>query len=157
MSIYEKYRDMMAISLWEPWAWLVVHGHKPIETRTWCPPYRLAGKRIAIHAAKKVPSREVLLYIAKWAGQQGIELPSLTNLPRGRVVGSVQLKMVREYSDADMFFEDSDLHLCDRKLFEPTKYGWEFTEPEFEAAPFIRRGQQGFFPALDPLAGVLPS
>jgi hypothetical protein len=46
---------MKAISLWNPWAWLIAHGHKKVETRGWCPPAFIlkAGRRIAIHAAKK--------------------------------------------------------------------------------------------------------
>lgn len=45
---------MLAISLYNPWAWFVAKGYKKIETRSWQPPGRLvlAGERIAIHAAK---------------------------------------------------------------------------------------------------------
>lgn len=40
------------ISLWQPWASLVAHGAKKIETRSWrCP--LPAGTLLAIHAARK--------------------------------------------------------------------------------------------------------
>ncbi len=44
---------MRAITLWQPWAHLVSHGHKLIENRTWEYPEALRGKDIAIHAGKK--------------------------------------------------------------------------------------------------------
>lgn len=40
----------MALSIMQPWAWLIVNGHKNIENRDW--PTRFRGP-IAIHAGKK--------------------------------------------------------------------------------------------------------
>jgi len=45
---------MKAISLWQPWATLIVMGAKRVETRSWKPPEALIGKRIAIHASKRL-------------------------------------------------------------------------------------------------------
>lgn len=45
-----------AITLHQPWAHLVAHHGKDIENRTWPPPAKLIGRRIAIHAAKYTPS-----------------------------------------------------------------------------------------------------
>jgi hypothetical protein len=42
------------ISLWQPWATWIMWGLKPIETRTHDKFHNLAGKRIGIHAAKKL-------------------------------------------------------------------------------------------------------
>lgn len=44
---------MKAITLWEPWASLVVYGEKNWETRSWPIPKNLIGQRVAIHAAKR--------------------------------------------------------------------------------------------------------
>ena len=38
---------MKALSVHQPYAWLIVHGHKPVENRGWATPYR---GRLAIHA-----------------------------------------------------------------------------------------------------------
>lgn len=55
---------MKALTLWQPWASLVIEGVKTIETRSWpCPP-TLIGERIAIHAAAKRPRSE-------WFGHYG--------------------------------------------------------------------------------------
>jgi len=43
---------MVALSLKQPWAWLIVHGYKDIENRPWICPRRFLGKRIGIHASK---------------------------------------------------------------------------------------------------------
>ncbi len=44
---------MKALTLHQPWASLIAHGVKSIETRDWPPPRRLIGQRIAIHAGRK--------------------------------------------------------------------------------------------------------
>lgn len=43
---------MLALSLWQPYAWAMTHG-KPVENRNWRPPDSALGKQIAIHAAKE--------------------------------------------------------------------------------------------------------
>ena len=45
--------QMKALTLYQPWASLIAHGVKTIETRSWAPPRRLIGQRIAIHAGRK--------------------------------------------------------------------------------------------------------
>ena len=44
--------QMPAISLHQPWASLIAYGVKTIETRSWRPPTKFIGQRIAIHGAK---------------------------------------------------------------------------------------------------------
>lgn len=46
---------LLAISIRQPWAWLIVNGGKDIENRTW--PTKLRGK-VLIHAAKGVTKAE---------------------------------------------------------------------------------------------------
>jgi hypothetical protein len=48
---------MKAISIRQPWAWLIVHGHKDIENRTW--PTNFRG-RVLIHAGTTYPKRDYL-------------------------------------------------------------------------------------------------
>ncbi|KGT75815.1 hypothetical protein MA20_32000 [Bradyrhizobium japonicum] len=80
---------MKAISLWQPWASLIAVGAKPFETRHWAPPRELIGKRIAIHAAKKVDKYGRALAEDVCYGQEkhgGVELAdkvsaSIKNIP----------------------------------------------------------------------------
>lgn len=41
---------MKALTLWQPWAWWVASGQKPIENRPWKPPAKSINDIIAIHA-----------------------------------------------------------------------------------------------------------
>lgn len=50
-----------AISLWQPWASLIALGLKPFEFRGWVPPHRFMNRPVAIHAAKKMEPKKVLL------------------------------------------------------------------------------------------------
>jgi hypothetical protein len=43
-------RPLKALSIMQPWAWLIVNGHKDIENRTWWTNYR---GPVLIHAGKK--------------------------------------------------------------------------------------------------------
>jgi len=50
---------LLCLSIMQPWASLIIGGPlspgvKPIENRTWKPSAMLVGRRIAIHASKKV-------------------------------------------------------------------------------------------------------
>lgn len=50
---------LLALSVMQPWASLIIGGPlspgvKPIENRTWKPSPMLVGRRIAIHASKKI-------------------------------------------------------------------------------------------------------
>lgn len=44
---------MKALSIKQPWAWLIVNGYKGIENRTWHLPESMRGQRIYVHAGKK--------------------------------------------------------------------------------------------------------
>ena len=44
---------MKALTIWQPWASLIIAGAKPFEFRGWRPPASLIGQRIVIHAAAR--------------------------------------------------------------------------------------------------------
>ena len=46
---------MKALSILQPWAWLIVTGQKDIENRVWHTRYR---GRVLIHAGKNYPKRD---------------------------------------------------------------------------------------------------
>lgn len=81
---------MIALSIRQPWAWLIVHAGKDIENRTW--PTRFRG-RFLVHASKGMTHAE---YEAAcdhlWLhGGPAIEPPDFHALERGGIVGSVEL------------------------------------------------------------------
>jgi hypothetical protein len=46
-------KAMKAITVKQPWAWLICNGIKDIENRSWPLPAKYLGKRILIHAGAK--------------------------------------------------------------------------------------------------------
>lgn len=44
---------MKAITIKQPWSFLIVHGIKDIENRTWACPKKYIGQRVLIHASKR--------------------------------------------------------------------------------------------------------
>jgi hypothetical protein len=85
--------ELRVLTLWQPWAWLLVSGIKDIENRPW--PTRYRGE-VAIHAA-------LALDPAYAAGRLQlpvpVTLPPAEELPRGAIVGLCEIvACVRESS-----------------------------------------------------------
>ncbi|POR52810.1 ASCH domain-containing protein [Paraburkholderia eburnea] len=76
---------MKALSIRQPWAWLIVNGHKDIENRTW--PTRFRG-RVLIHAGKGMTRAEYddALATALHVGYREY-FPTRDQLQRGGIVG----------------------------------------------------------------------
>lgn len=74
---------MKALSIRQPWAWLILHGGKDIENRTWYSHHR---GRFAIHAGKSI-DKEAYNYLLGL----GVVLPKLEDLPVGGFVGTVDM------------------------------------------------------------------
>lgn len=83
-------RTMRCISLWQPWASLVVFGYKIVETRHWSTDYT---GYLAIHAAQKKSGKIHMECVDNFAivdtlHRMGHDYHSL---PRGGIVGYVYL------------------------------------------------------------------
>lgn len=48
-------KTMKALTVHQPWSWLIANRYKPLENRSWPPPKSLHGERFAIHSSKKFP------------------------------------------------------------------------------------------------------
>jgi hypothetical protein len=71
----------------QPWAWLIVHGYKDIENRTWATRYR---GPLLIQASASRPTKRKLEEIRLFAQERGVELPE--EFESGGIVGMVQLE-----------------------------------------------------------------
>ncbi|APQ14609.1 hypothetical protein BJP27_23835 (plasmid) [Pseudomonas oryzihabitans] len=80
---------MKALSIRQPWAWLIVHAGKDIENRTW--PTKFRG-RFLVHAAGGMTRLEYATWAA-WVHKRvgAIEIPAPDQLLRGGIIGSVEL------------------------------------------------------------------
>ena len=115
---------MRALSIRQPWAWLVVNGYKDIENRTWSTAFR---GRIYVHAGQRMVADdypEQREYLAR----AGIVIP--TELPRGAIVGEVTITGCSSSSGSPWF--------C-------VPYGSTLDDPVAYEQPVPCRGQLGFF------------
>ena len=69
---------MKALTVYQPWATLIVEGFKPREFRIWPAPQTMVGQRIVIHAAKRpmraAELRDILTYVTSTDGtRDGID------------------------------------------------------------------------------------
>src|SRR6266849_1321212 len=80
---------MKALSVRQPWAWLIVNGHKDIENRDW--ETKLRG-RIWIHASShQVTKVEYAEFIEKCRKRRIKNYPVHDEVKTGGIVGSVEI------------------------------------------------------------------
>lgn len=102
---------MRAISLWQPWASLVVHGKKRIETRD----YAISEGPIAIHAAQRWTREQrsfcmeepFLSALTDVFGEPNRGMKNPFSLPLGGVIGTVIVDACLVISD-----RKKELHMC---------------------------------------------
>ena len=95
-------QTMKALSIRQPWAWLIVNGFKDIENRTWATKYR--GK-FSVHASKGMTRDEYedcLDYIC-WSVSEHISLPEPEELQRGGIVGEAELVDCVQENESEWF------------------------------------------------------
>lgn len=87
---------MKAISVKQPWAYLICAGVKDIENRTWQCPKKYIGKRVLIHASGTPwPWQNTLIYLSdamkKVFLKMGFDGIWLRNLQTSAIIGSVEI------------------------------------------------------------------
>jgi activating signal cointegrator 1 len=147
---------MKALSLWQPWASLIVIGAKAFETRGWDTRYR---GPLAIHAAKKW--NEDLKEQCLMRGFREALRPFYTTLgdiPRGAILGIVNLV---EIISTNFILAESEKHLMKPELRQRThivsdqemlfgnyasnRFAWRLEVVERFAEPIPTKGMQGLF------------
>jgi hypothetical protein len=80
---------MKAISIPQPWAWLVVRGYKEMEKRSWKPEHR---GPLLIHAGSRMVSREEYARFVVYCRSTGIaRFPSIDEFDCGGIVGKIDV------------------------------------------------------------------
>ncbi len=127
-----------ALSLRQPWAWVVIHGGKRIENRRWNTRFR---GDLLIHAAKGMTREEYedALDFAKGV-DRSLLVPDPLDLPRGGIVGRAKLvDVIPPCRPAAMLVEP-----CEHSWHMPGQFG--FVLEDVEPLPFRpMRGALGFF------------
>ena len=79
---------MKALSVRQPWAWLIINAGKDVENRTWHTKIR---GRFLVHAAQGVTRQEYADAAAFADLECGVKIPPFNELQRGGIIGSVEL------------------------------------------------------------------
>jgi len=104
---------MKALSIKQPWAWLIVNGFKDVENRTW--DTKMRG-RIAIHAGKSFDQEgyEWVRYM-----QPDIPLPLPEEYDKGGIVGYADINATTDdYHESPWFFGPYGFILANAELCE---------------------------------------
>ena len=78
--------ELKVLVVRQPWAWLIVHGYKDIENRSWKTRYR---GTLLIQASANLPSKRKLEEDCLFARKRGAKLPD--KFETGGIVGVAQL------------------------------------------------------------------
>lgn len=130
---------MKAISIRQPWAWLIVNGHKDIENRSWNTKYR---GQVLIHAAQGLTRKEYDLAVSV-AGEIDpllpFSIPSFETIERGGIVGVATINDCVDSSPSPWFFGPKGFTLTNAKPlpFNPMKGRLSF----FETGCWIENGE----------------
>jgi len=136
---------MKTISIWQPFATLIVEGCKTVETRTWPAPASVIGQRIGIASTKNIlPGQRdqwndpVFRIHYEMTG-----MPNYLELPFGYLLGTAVLDAVDVMTE-EMMEDVSDTEL-NFGWWEPGSYAWRLTDPIKLEHPIPIRGQQGIY------------
>lgn len=115
--------NIKALTVWQPWAWLIVAGHKDVENRCW--PTKHRGP-LLIHAGKTYDGDP-----REDDEENGIAIPK--GLPRGAIVGAVNMVSCLPYERASSIWHQHG------------QYGFYVADAVQLATPVPWRGSQGLF------------
>lgn len=129
---------MRALSIRQPWVWMILNAGKDIENRDWSTARR---GRFLIHASKGMTRDEYQNGADTLAEiRPDLKLPPFKELQRGGIVGSVEIVGCVRSSSSPWFFGEHGFVLRDPQSIEFTEY----------------RGRLGFFeiPRCDSCGGI---
>lgn len=92
--------ELPALSIRQPWAWLIVHGHKDIENRTWATKVR---GPILIHASSTMTRRDYAFAVQFADHARDCRVPEFDELQRGGIVGTADLLDSVQHSGSPWF------------------------------------------------------
>lgn len=156
---------MKALTIWQPWASLIIAGAKPYEFRGWKLPASMIGQRIVIHAAarKSDPTATMGLFntLIEWDYDDiGRELAAETclipekaipvlrralagDLPQSAGLGTAVLGEPRLGTEVATEFGVPRANDSDRD--QHANWAWPLTDIDPWPTPIPMRGAQGFW------------
>ncbi len=136
---------MRVISLWQPFASLLVHGHKLIETRPFPAPSTIIKQRIGIASTKMIKPVQRAVFddpaFAEHYAKTG--LPEFDDLPHGCLVGTVYVNSSDIITEGDLedVTEEEQLY----GDWRVGRYAWRCEDHQALHKPIPVRGAQGIW------------
>ena len=118
----------VALTIRQPWAWLIVHGYKDVENRGWYTPHR---GRLWIHAGKATPDPQHFRWLAEEFPAIYNILPPSSALPLGALVGHAELVTCATTHASEWY--------------RPGHFAWVLRDPVVLARVIPMAGRQGLF------------
>lgn len=156
---------MKALTIWQPWASLIMAGAKPYEFRGWRAPRSIVGQRIVIHAAARRMDRVEALGLLNTLMERDYDevgriFAAMTCLdaekaetvlnealafdpPLAAGLGTAILGEPR--NGLDIAAEFGVPRANDSERDEHANWGWPLTDIEVWPEPIPMRGAQGFW------------
>ncbi len=159
---------MKALTIWQPWASLIIAGAKPYEFRGWRAPRSLIGQRIVIHAAAKkidceeasalwhiLTNRKACDELALAAAETCLHpepalpilgrawMPFREKLPMSAGIGTAIIGEPR--LGTEIAEEFGVPRANDSERDEHANWGWPMLDIEAWDTPILMRGAQGFW------------
>lgn len=132
---------MKILTLWQPWASLIVMGAKVYETRTWRTDHT---GRLFIHAAKfglRVKEQRRMESQIEWRRTlRMLGVGAIEDLPQGAVLGCVNLLKCDSVEDLPNLSPDERLW----GDFRPGRWAWKCSRPT-RFMPVQMKGAQGLW------------
>src|SRR4030043_1357031 len=140
----ERIMPTLALSIKQPWAWLLASGYKDIENRTW--PARYQGKavrgRIFIHASKKI---DVAGVIRLWEDRERLGIQGCTRAWADICNSWKQSAIIGEVDIVDCI-DGSDIGVpAIKSLWFTGPYGFVLKNPVLYDKPIPCKGALKFF------------
>ncbi len=120
---------MKALSIRQPWAWLIAAGEKPVENRSWTHPHR---GPLLIHASLSFDDAGY-----KWVKRHfpRLRMPTPSKYALGAIIGTVDMAGCVGSECRSVWFSGP--------------FGFLFTKPRSFDNPIPYKGQLGFFDVPD--------
>ncbi|OFX56300.1 MAG: hypothetical protein A2066_12925 [Bacteroidetes bacterium GWB2_41_8] len=143
---------MRAITVKQPWAYLICSGKKDIENRTW---YNMFRGRVLIHASAKpvkmINPNNVFTY-QQWESfstEEQVQLicsgTSFKPLQNSSIIGSVEI-VDCVVNHESIWAEKSELVIGENKVCQPqTIYNWVLDNPIMFPEPIPAKGKLSFW------------
>lgn len=143
---------LRALTIWQPWAALIMIGAKPWEWRRWPAPENLIGQRMVIHAGVRVPKAEEMrgAILEIRAGRSSLiadlAVSVLEKHPHSFLFGvGLGTALVGRPIGAAEWSRQHESVRYDSDRIDHHAWGWPLTDIQPFAEPVLRKGAQGLW------------